>query len=269
MTTSSLPLQRYAKYGREVRLEKKPPLDPGQGCAGRTLQTFSGEVTIDSILRIGHRGAAGHAPENTLAAIWKARSFHADFVEIDLRETSDGHLVLLHDETIDRTTNKSGTLAELSLEQVQRLDAGNWQRIPTLEEALDISGKAMGVILELKVEGIGNEACAIVKRVGFSGPLIYASFLLAELHRVRQADPAAQIMVLQHRHLPLDPVAEVVALHASYVGLHYSTVTPALLQTYHDLGKHVFAYTVNDPKDLRRMRELGVDGIVSDFPDRI
>lgn len=249
---------------------KRNPLSiPVRDMRGRTLQTFSGEVTIDSILRIGHRGAAGHAPENTLAAIWKARSFHADFVEIDLRETSDGHLVLLHDETIDRTTNKSGTLAELSLEQVQRLDAGNWQRIPTLEEALDISGKAMGVILELKVEGIGNEACAIVKRVGFSGPLIYASFLLAELYRVRQADPAAQIMVLQHRHLPLDPVAEVVALHASHVGLHYSTVTPALLQIYHDLGKHVFAYTVNDPKDIRRMRELGVDGIVSDFPDRI
>ncbi|HNV25848.1 MAG TPA: glycerophosphodiester phosphodiesterase family protein [Nitrospira sp.] len=230
---------------------------------------MSREVAIDSVLRIGHRGAAGHAPENTLAAIWKARSFHADFVEIDLRETSDGHLVLLHDETIDRTTNKSGTLAEMSLEQVQRLDAGNWQRIPTLEEALDISGKAIGVILELKVEGIGNEACAIVKRVGFSNALIYASFLIDELHRVRQADSAAQIMVLLHRHLPPDPVADVLALNASHVGLHYSTVTPALLQTYHELGRQVLVYTVNDWTDIRRMRELGVDGIVSDYPDRI
>ncbi len=236
---------------------------------GSARQTFSREVAIASVLRIGHRGAAGHAPENTLAAIWKARSFHADFIEVDLRETSDGHLVLLHDDTIDRTTNKSGTLAEMSLEQVQRLDAGNWQRIPTLEEALDISGNAIGVILELKVQGIGNEACAIVKRVGFSGTLIYASFLTEELHCVRQADPAAQIMVLQHRHLPRDPVAEVVALNASHVGLHYSTVTPILLQTYHNLGRQVFAYTVNEPKDIRRMRDMGIDGIVSDFPDRI
>ena len=177
--------------------------------------------------------------------------------------------MLLHDETIDRTTNKSGTLAEMSLEQVQRLDAGNWQRIPTLEEALDISGNAIGVILELKVEGIGNEACAIVKRVGFSGRLIYASFLTEELHRVRQADPTAHLMVLQHRHLPRDPVAEIVALHASHVGLHYSTVTPALLETYHHLGRQVFAYTVNETQDIRRMRDMGVDGIVSDFPDRI
>ncbi|MBX3346067.1 MAG: hypothetical protein KF806_12130, partial [Nitrospira sp.] len=115
---------------------------------------------MPSVLRIGHRGASGHAPENTLASIWKARSFHVDFIEVDVRETSDGHLVLLHDDTIDRTTNKSGTLADMTLEQVQRLDAGNWQRIPTLEEALDIAGQAIGVILELKVEGIGNEACA-------------------------------------------------------------------------------------------------------------
>ena len=177
--------------------------------------------------------------------------------------------MLLHDETIDRTTNKSGTLAEMSLEQVQRLDAGNWQRIPTLEEALDISGSAIGVILELKVEGIGNEACAIVKRIGFSGTLIYASFHTTELYRVRQADPEARIMVLLHRHLPRDPLADVAALEASHVGLHYSSVTPALLQTCHNLGRQVFTYTVNDPQDIRRMRELGVDGIVSDFPDRI
>lgn len=250
-----------------MRAEKKPPLTLHNERG--TLQTFSREVAIASVLRIGHRGAAGHAPENTLAAIWKARSFHADFVEVDLRETSDGHLVLLHDETVDRTTNKSGNLAEMSLEQVQRLDAGNWQRIPTLEEALDISGQSIGVILELKVEGISNEACAIVKRVGFSNALIYASFLIAELHRVRQADPAAQIMVLHDRPLPQDPIADVVALNASYVGLHYSTVTPALLQTYHDLRRHVFVYTVNESTDIRRMREMGVDGIVSDFPDRI
>ncbi|MBL8044721.1 MAG: hypothetical protein JNL86_17570 [Nitrospira sp.] len=224
---------------------------------------------MPSVLRIGHRGASGHAPENTLASIWKARSLHVDFIEVDLRETSDGHLVLLHDDTIDRTTNKSGTLAEMSLEQVQRLDAGNWQRIPTLEEALDIAGHAMGVILELKVEGIGNEACAIVKRTGFSGPLIYASFLIAELHRVRQADPEARIMVLHHRRLPPDPIADVLALNAAYVGFHYSSVTPALLQTSHDLGRQVFTYTVNERHDIQRMRDLGVDGIISDYPDRI
>lgn len=234
-----------------------------------TSRTFSEEAAISSVLRIGHRGAAGHAPENTLAAIWKARSFHADLVEIDVRATGDGHLVLLHDETVDRTTDKTGHVAEMSLDQVQRLDAGNRQRIPTLEEALEVTSGAIGVILELKAEGIGNEACAIVNRTGFSGPLIYASFLTEELHRVRQADPRANLMVLLHRRLPRDPVADVIAVNASHVGLHFSTVTPALLQTYHNLERRVFAYTVNEPKDIQRMRDVGIDGIVSDYPDRI
>ena len=233
------------------------------------MQALSHEVAIASTLRIGHRGAAGHAPENTLAAIWKARSFHADLIEVDLRETNDGHLVLLHDDTIDRTTNKTGPVAGMSLEQVQRLDAGKGQRIPTLEEALEIAAGHMGMILELKVEGIGNDACAIVKRTGFRDPLIYTSFMMDELHRVRQVDPLAKLMVLLPRNLPQDPVADVVAVRASHVGLHFSSVTPILLQTYHNLGRLVFTYTVNDPADLQRMRGLGVDGIISDFPDRI
>jgi glycerophosphoryl diester phosphodiesterase len=177
--------------------------------------------------------------------------------------------VLLHDDTIDRTTNKTGFVAGMSLEQVQRLDAGNGQRIPTLEEALEIAAGTLGMILELKVEGIGNDACAIVKRTGFRDPLIYASFLIDELHRIRQADPLAKLMVLLPRSLPRDPVAEVVAVRASHVGLHFSSLSPVLLQTYHNLGRLVFSYTVNEPADIKRLRDMGVDGIISDFPDRI
>lgn len=146
------------------------------------------------------------------------------------------------------------------------MDQGNWQRIPTLEEALDISGKAIGVILELKVEGIGNEACAIVKRVGFSNALIYASFLIDELHRVRQADSAAQIMVLLHRHLPPDPACGCARPQrlSRWLALFdgHARIAP-------DLPRIRTLYTVNDWTDIRRMRELGVDGIVSDYPDRI
>lgn len=227
------------------------------------------EVAISSVLRIGHRGACGHAPENTLASIWKARACRADLVEVDLRATSDGHLVLIHDETVDRTTNKTGLVAEMTLDQLQRLNAGNWQRIPTLEEALEIASGALGIILELKAEGIGPEAALIVKRTGFTGPLIYASFLIPELQRVRHTHEAAQLMVLLGNPLPADPVADAVAVGATYIGLHSWTITPALLQTYHNLDRRVFAYTVNEPSEIRRLCDLGVDGIISDYPDRI
>jgi glycerophosphoryl diester phosphodiesterase len=227
------------------------------------------ETGLSGVLRIGHRGAGGHAPENTLAAIWKARSLDIDMVEVDLRETGDGHLVLLHDETVDRTTDKTGHLACLSLEQAQRLNAGNWQRIPTLEEALDTARHALGLILELKVEGIGIEARAVVGRSGFVETVLYASFLFDELMRIRSADPQAKIMPLLGERLPRDPVQDVLTLNASHVGVFYRTLTPALVKTYHNLGLRVFAYTVNDVRDIQYIRNLQVDGIISDFPDRI
>ncbi|WP_447600300.1 glycerophosphodiester phosphodiesterase [Nitrospira sp. Nam80] len=227
------------------------------------------DAAQSGILRIGHRGAAGYAPENTLAGIWKARSLHIDMVELDLRETGDGHLVLLHDETVDRTTDKTGRLDQFSLEQAQRLNAGHWQCIPTLEEALDAAGHELGLILELKVEGIGTEARAVVVRSGFAGTVLYASFLFDEFMRIRAADPRAQIMPLLGECLPADSVQDALALNASHVGLFYQTLTPSLVKTYHDLGLRVFAYTVNDARDIEHTRDLQVDGIISDFPDRI
>lgn len=190
-------------------------------------------------------------------------------VEVDVRETGDGHLILLHDDLVDRTTNKTGPVAEMSLEQVQRLNAGEWQRIPSLEEALEVATGKVGMILELKVEGIGAEATSIVKRIGFTGSLMYASFLQQELMRVRQAEPGALMMMLMDEQLPKDPLADAVALRASHVGLHYSTVTPRLIQTCHNVGLQVFAYTVNSLEDIQKMKTLSLDGIISDFPDRI
>lgn len=190
-------------------------------------------------------------------------------VEVDVRETGDGHLILLHDDLVDRTTNKTGPVAEMSLEQIQRLNAGEWQRIPSLEEALEVATGKVGMILELKVEGIGAEASSIVKRIGFTGSLMYASFLQQELMRVRQAEPGALMMMLMDEQLPKDPLADAVALRASHVGLHYSTVTPRLIQTCHNVGLQVFAYTVNSLEDIQKMKTLSLDGIISDFPDRI
>ena len=190
-------------------------------------------------------------------------------VEVDVRETGDGHLILLHDDLVDRTTNKTGPVAEMALEQVQRLNAGEWQRIPSLEETLEVATGKVGMILELKVEGIGAEASSIVKRIGFIGSLIYASFLPEELMRVRQVEPGALMMMLMGEHLPKDPLADAVDLRASHVGLDYRTVTPRLIQTYHNVGLQVFVYTVNAPDDIQKMKTLGLDGIISDFPDRI
>lgn len=227
------------------------------------------QTTADSgrLLRIGHRGAAGYAPENTLASLRKARSLHVDMVEVDVRETADGHLVLLHDETVDRTTDGTGVISSLSLTQARQLHIGAGQRIPTLDEALDLATGVMGIILELKVEGTGATTQALVMRKGFVGTVLYASFLSDELARLRSGASTAELMLLVGEHPAQDPVRQATALTASHIGLHYRTVSPAMLRACRSAGLRVFVYTVNDPRDIGRMRSLKVDGIISDYPD--
>lgn len=220
------------------------------------------------MLRIGHRGAAGHAPENTLRSIEQAIALGCDLVELDVRRIRDGDLVLLHDERVDRTTNGRGTVARMVLRSLRKLDAGSGERIPTLEEALRAANGRIGLILELKAEGIGGQACTVVRQSAFTGQTIYASFKHEELLRVRQAEPIAMTMALFKR-LPKDPVSAAMYVHATHVGLRHDTVTKPLVKALHAAGLRVLAFTVNEPSDIKRVRSLDVDGIISDFPDRV
>ncbi|OGW70424.1 MAG: hypothetical protein A3A88_00910 [Nitrospirae bacterium RIFCSPLOWO2_01_FULL_62_17] len=225
------------------------------------------ESPSHKVLRIGHRGACGHAPENTLASIEKAISIGCDFTEVDVQRTADESLILLHDERVDRTTNGKGAAAEMTLADIRKLDAGGGQVIPTLEEALATAGGRIGLILELKAEGLAYDVCGIVRASGFPGEIIYASFLHDELQHVRRADPDARTLVLFKR-LSKDPAAEATRLQATHVGLRFDTATLPLMKALHKARLRVFVYTVNRPADIARMRALGVDGIVSSHPDR-
>jgi len=225
------------------------------------------ESPASKTLRIGHRGACGHAPENTLASIEQAIAFGCALTEVDVQRTADGSLILLHDERVDRTTDGQGLLADMELEDIRKLDAGG-QKIPTLEEALHAARGRIGLILELKAEGLAYDICGIVRASGFAGQIIYASFLHDELQHVRRADPDAKTLVLFKR-LPKNPAAEATRLQATHVGLRFDTATKPILIALHKARLAVFVYTVNKPADITRMRAMVVDGIVSDYPDRM
>lgn len=222
----------------------------------------------NKILRIGHRGAAGHVPENTLRSIEQAIALGCDLVEVDVRRTRDGDLVLLHDERVDRTTNGKGAVAEMTLKDLRRLDADGGPQIPTLQEALHVASGRVGLILELKASGIGAQVCGLVQEAGFTGPVIYASFLHEELLPVREVAPTAATMAL-FKKLLQDPVASVKNARATHAGLRFDTATKPIVNALHRAGRQVIVYTVNKPKDIQRVRLLRVDGIISDFPDRI
>ncbi len=220
------------------------------------------------VIRVGHRGAAGHAPENTLAAIHAGIACGVEFVEIDLRRTADGVLVALHDATVNRTTDGRGRISRLSLQEVKRLDAGNGTGIPTLEEALETASGRTGMMLELKARNIAQQTVETVRRTSFTGPLLYASFLHDELTHVRVADPAASLMVLFDRFPPAS-VARAMKYAPSHVGLRHSKATHRLVESFHRAKLHVFVYTPNRAADIQRAICLGVDGVISNFPDRI
>lgn len=220
------------------------------------------------VLRIGHRGAAGHAPENTLAAIQKGIALGVDFVEVDVRHTADGMLVVLHDETVNRTTNGKGRVDGLSLREVKKFNAGNGEHIPTLGEVLKVAAGRAGLMLELKVKGVAEQTVETVREAGFKDPVIYASFLHNELTHVRAIDPEASLMML-FGGLSRASVARAIKYGSVYVGLRYDKATRRLVDAFHRANLLVWVYTANSPGDIQHALSVGVDGVISNFPERI
>lgn len=230
------------------------------------------EQVARRIVRIGHRGAAGHAPENTLAAIRAGISLGVDFVEMDVRRTRDGRLVVLHDARVDRTTSGKGLVSAMSWEEVQALDAGagerGVERVPDVEAALAAADGLAGVMLEVKSPWTGAELYRAVAASGFSSAVVYASFLHAELREIRRLDAKARTLALMGR-VPLVRAARARAAEANLVGLNEATARRELVAALHRAGLEVWVYTVNEPGRIARAISLGVDGIISDYPERV
>ena len=223
---------------------------------------------MQRVLRIGHRGAAGHAPENTLAAIQKGITLGVDLVEIDVRRTKDGVLVVLHDETVNRTTNGKGRVDRLCLQDIEQLNAGNGEHIPTLEEVLKVAAGKTGLMLELKIRGAAQQTVEAVHEAGVRDSVIYASFLHDELKHVRTVDPEASLMVL-FGGLSRASVARAIKYGPSHVGLRHDKATRPLVDSFHRAGLLVFVYTADAPSDIQHALSLDVDGVISNFPERI
>lgn len=220
------------------------------------------------ILRTGHRGAAGHAPENTIAAIRRGISLGVDFVELDVRRTRDGHLAVIHDELVDRTTDGAGPVDEMTWHDLQLLDAGNGEGVPSVDAALAAANGHAGAILEVKTPGIGPELHRVVQASAFLGPVIYASFLHTEILEIRNADPLAVTMALMEC-VPVSGAAFAREAGATLVGLCHESATADFIAALHDAGLKVLLYTVNDPILIQRAIALGADGVISDYPERV
>ncbi|MFT6218848.1 MAG: glycerophosphoryl diester phosphodiesterase [Cycloclasticus pugetii] len=221
------------------------------------------------MLMIGHRGAMGCAPENTLLSIHKAIELGADWVEIDVHCVAD-KLLVIHDETVDRTTNGRGKLIDYSFEELRALDAGLGQRIPTLQEVLEVTVGKVGLNIELKGLGTGKVLTSLLKKTPetYKNKMLVSSFLMPELEQVVRLNQHVKIGVLAGNNIN-ESIAWATKLKAFSIHLKLQKVTPKWVDRAHDLGLKVYVYTVNKVVQIRRMKELGVDGVFSDYPNRL
>lgn len=220
------------------------------------------------MLKIGHRGAAGHVPENTLVGIQRAIDWRLDAVELDVVASRDGRLVIFHDRRLERMTDGQGFVAQTAFDDLRKLTVRGGHQIPTLEEVLDLAAGRIGLVLELKAAGLAQALVEAVARHGFAGPLIYASFFHQDLVLVRRLQPQAETLALIVGNL-VRPAAFALEAGVTHVGAAFDFLTQSAVDALHGAGLQVFAFTVNDPVEIQAITSLGVDGIISDFPDRL
>ncbi len=238
---------------------------------------------LDSFPRpilLAHRGDSLHAPENTLPAFSSALQKGADGVELDVKLTADGHVVVLHDSNVERTTDGAGRISSLTLENVRKLDAGSWfspafkgTRIPLLDEVLEIVGKDKLINIEMKnysapFDGLALKVCEVIKRHDIGDRIILSSFLPYNLKVTARVLPNVSRGLLAMTGALGMWARSFGFMFGDYhaLHLHLSNASREQIQRAHRVRRRVHVWTVNSADDIQRLRDWGVDGIITDDP---
>jgi|TARA_B110000967_G_C18816783_1_gene526539 glycerophosphoryl diester phosphodiesterase len=221
-----------------------------------------------SMIIIGHRGASGNYPENTLSAFQHAAALGCPWVELDVHQL-EGELLVIHDEQLDRTTNGSGSLAAAGLAAVRRLDAGNDEQVPLLSEVLTLLDGKVGINVELKGPGTAEPTSQLLRKACQTGRWRADQFLLSAFDHaeLQRADPIFARGVLWGRPVP-DMVERSLAMGGQWMNIALKAATEDRITAAQQAGLKVAVYTVNEPADLAAMRALKVDAVFCDFPER-
>jgi glycerophosphoryl diester phosphodiesterase len=229
------------------------------------------EVSTKCLL-IGHRGASGYEPENTLLSFTKAIEMGVHGVELDVHLCRTGELVVIHDDKLDRTTNGKGKVCEKSLEELRTLDAGKGEKIPTLAEVLDLVFDN-DIIINIELKGYGTMVPTVnlLKEYfskGFShSKIVITSFIHQYVKEFRSMLPVVSTgLLIRSELLGFAALAE--AADADFLVTHYEYANENVIEDAHSRGVKVMTYTVNSKKKIKKLRDMGIDGIITNFPDR-
>lgn len=227
-----------------------------------------------------HRGASGYAPENTLEAFRLAVEMKADGVELDVHMSRDGELVVIHDETVDRTSNGKGRVVDLSLEELKALDFScgmekyRGVKIPTLREVFELL-KPTGFFINIEVKcdiviywGIWDKLIELERESGMQGRILYSSFNHYVLMEIRKLDPGAKIGLLYSCAI-VDPWVYAKYLNANALHPHYFALRiPGMLEGCKSAGIELNTWVVNDPGAMKTLFEQNVNAVITNYPDK-
>lgn len=228
---------------------------------------------LQKILNIGHRGAKGHLPENTLTSFQKAFELGADGIELDVHVCKTGELIVIHDFTADRTTNGSGAVSDLSLSEIKALKIEENSQVPTLEEVVQLcQGKGL-VNIELKGRHTAGPVAALIAKYVFEKGYRYSDFLVSSFQ-----SEALEVMFETNRKIPLAILTQASVAQAMEWGRkfsakaihpHFSLLTESNVAKAQEAGFLVNTWTVNDAEDISRVKSYKVNGIITDFPEKL
>lgn len=222
-------------------------------------------------LVISHRACGGHAPENTLQGVRTAIELGAEAVEIDVQSSADGVPVLMHDFTVDRVTGGEGAVANLTLEQLRSLKAGG-EPVPTLAEVLDVTRGKVLLVMEIKQPGIEEQVSSVVSAADAAVEVMCWSFFPGALEGMRAADPRIPTALLvAPEGVGRWPAMRERALSigAQGVSVFFLGIDERITEDCRRSGLALYAWTANEPEQISKLIAQGVDGICSDYPDRV
>ncbi len=218
------------------------------------------------MLLVGHRGASAYEPENTLRSFRAAVDLGANAVELDIRATKDGKLVVIHDSRVSRTTNGKGKVAKMTLSEIRKLDAGMGERVPTLQEAVAWAKGRANLLVEFKEPGLEAKAVKIFR--GHKNILAISFFqtVLEELNRINPKLETGLLFDSKPRHLD-EFLSSCQQLGISWVLGKAKFINRKLVDAAHKKGLRVLAWTIDKPKMLAKKIALGLDGVTSNRPE--
>ena len=232
------------------------------------------------IINCAHRGASGHAPENTIAALEKAIALGADMAESDIQQTADDRFAVFHDDTLERTSNGSGPVGEKTLADLKTLDAGAWfgpehagQPIPSLEDVLDFTRGRLPLNLELKLHGHERNVVDLVIRTLHDNNIkdhcrprgLVTCFDHAVAAQIKQADPSLTVGAIVGKQ---QSSPDLFAAPVDVLSAEKSLVDAEFMAAARRAGKRVHVWTVNEPAEMHRLSDLEVDAVITNYPDR-